>query len=100
MKKEFIKVRDKTYAFFTDESAGMKSPHPPHTEMRRVFQNVRLEISHKWAVVRAQHWQCPISQSLYQDEWQLHCTLEAAKKAVATGGEAVYYHTKARLKTD
>lgn len=97
MKKEFIKARKNTYAFFTDEAPGLNSPIDGRP-MRRVFETEPIEINGQSVMVRAQSWQCQTTMWTYQDEWQTHCTLEAAKKAVATGGEVVYYHTKAKLK--
>ena len=95
MKKEFIKVRESTYAFFMDESPGLKSPAPPHLPMKRVFETDSLIINGQKVVIRSQFWQCQTSKLLYQDEWQLHCTLAAAKLAAETAGPVVFYHTKA-----
>ena len=92
MKKEFIKVRKNTYAFF-DSTEEVKSPIDGRP-MRRVFETEPMEIKGQAVVVRAQFWQCQATKALRQDEWQLHCTLTAAKLAAEADGQVVFYHTK------
>jgi len=94
MKKELIKVRKNTYAFFTDESPGLKS-HIDGRPMRRVFETDSFIVKGQTVVIRSQFWQCQTTKALQQDEWQLHCTMTAGQRAAETDGQVVFYHTKA-----